>query len=286
MVHPIELMQAAIDFASLGLSPILVDIPLPFTDASLPIRWYSLGYIGGVVVAWWYILRMIAAPGAPMARRHVDDFVTWIVIGIIAGGRLGYVLFYDLPKYQADPVAALRIWDGGMSFHGGLIGVLLAVWGFTRVNKLDWMRFQDYVAVTIPFGLCFGRLANFNNGELWGRVTDVPWGVIFPGAGPDPRHPSQLYEAFFEGPVLFAILWWLFWKTDARHKPGFLLGAFALGYGVFRFGIEYFREPDVQLGVLSFGLTMGQTLCLPLIVGGAWFIATANGRKDRIALVR
>jgi phosphatidylglycerol:prolipoprotein diacylglycerol transferase len=286
MAHPIELMQAAIDFASLGLSPVLVDIPLPFTDASLPIRWYSLAYIAGVVVAWWYILRMIALPGAPMARRHVDDFVTWIVIGIIGGGRLGYVLFYDLPRYADDPSAALRIWDGGMSFHGGLIGVVIAVWGFTRVNKLDWMRFLDHVAVTIPFGLCFGRLANFVNGELWGRTTTAPWGVIFPGAGPEPRHPSQLYEAVLEGPVLFGILWWLFWKTDARHKPGLLLGSFALGYGVFRFIVEYFREPDAQLGVLSFGLTMGQTLCLPLIVGGAWFIATAEGRKDRIALVR
>jgi phosphatidylglycerol---prolipoprotein diacylglyceryl transferase len=275
-VDPINFAQTAIQFTDLGLSPIIFEIG-PFA-----LRWYSLAYIGGIVVAWWYILRMLKRPGAPAAPRHIDSFVTWITLGIILGGRLGYVLFYEPAKYAANPLDALKLWEGGMSFHGGLIGVVVAIWGFVRVHKLNFLRFADYVAVTIPFGLFFGRVANFINGELWGRPTDAPWGIVFPGAGPLPRHPSQLYEAFLEGPVLFAILWYLFWKTDARYHPGKLAGVFALGYGAFRFIVEYFREPDAQLGVLDWGLTMGQTLCLPLIVVGLYFVLTAKRRRERV----
>jgi len=275
-VDPINFAQTAIQFRDLGLDPIIFEIG-PFA-----LRWYSLAYIAGIVVAWWYVMRMIRLPGAPMAKRHVDDYVTWIALGIFLGGRLGYVLFYEPAKYLADPVEILKLWEGGMSFHGGLLGVVLATWLFARKHGLSFLRFIDYVAVTIPFGLCFGRLANFVNGELWGRPTDAPWGIVFPTGGDVARHPSQLYEAVLEGPVLFAILWWLFWKTDARYHPGKLMGAFALGYGVFRFVVEYFREPDAHLGTLDWGLTMGQTLCLPLILGGLYFVLTAKGRRERV----
>lgn len=277
-VNPIDFAQASIQFTDLGLDPILFQIG-PFA-----LRWYSLAYIGGIVVAWWYILRMLKAPGAPAAPRHIDSFVTWITIGIILGGRFGYVIFYEPAKYLANPIDALKLWEGGMSFHGGLIGVVIAMWGFTRTNQLSFLRFADYVAVTIPFGLGFGRLANFINGELWGRVTTAPWGVVFPTGGPYPRHPSQLYEAFLEGLVLFAILWWMFWKTDARYQPGKLMGSFALGYGAFRFFVEFFRESDAQLVEFAArsGLHMGQWLSLPLIIGGAYFVVTAKGRRVRV----
>lgn len=277
-VDPINFAQTAIQFTDLGLDPII------FQVGPIALRWYSLAYIGGIVVAWWYILRMIRQPGAPMAPRHIDSFVTWITIGIILGGRFGYVLFYEPDKYLSDPLSALKLWEGGMSFHGGLLGVLIAIWGFVKVNKLNFLRFADYVAVTIPFGLCFGRIANFINGELWGRPTDASWGIVFPTGGPVARHPSQLYEAFLEGPVLFAILWWMFWKTDARYHPGKLMGAFALGYGAFRFIVEFFRESDAQLMEFAArtGLHMGQWLSLPLIVGGLYFIATAKGRRERV----
>jgi phosphatidylglycerol:prolipoprotein diacylglycerol transferase len=277
-VDPINFAQTAIQFTDLGLDPII------FQVGPIALRWYSLAYIGGIVVAWWYILRMIKRPGAPMAPRHIDSFVTWITLGIILGGRFGYVIFYEPDKYLANPLDALKLWEGGMSFHGGLIGVLVAIWGFVRANKLSFLRFADYVAVTIPFGLCFGRIANFINGELWGRPTDVPWAIVFPSGGDVARHPSQLYEAILEGPVLFAILWWMFWKTDARYYPGRLMGAFALGYGSFRFIVEFFRESDAQLMEFAArtGLHMGQWLSLPLIVGGLYFIATSKGRRDRV----
>lgn len=277
-VNPINFVDTAIQFTDLGLDPIIFQIG-PFA-----LRWYSLAYIGGILVAWWYILRMLKRPGAPMAPRHIDSFVTWITLGIILGGRLGYVLFYEPEKYLANPIDALKLWEGGMSFHGGLIGVIVAIWGFVRTHKLSFLRFADYVSVTIPFGLCFGRIANFINGELWGRPTNVPWAIVFPHGGPYPRHPSQLYEAFLEGPVLFAILWWLFWKTDARYQPGKLAGAFALGYGSFRFIVEFFREPDAQLTEFAMrtGLHMGQWLSVPLILLGLYLLFTARSRRERV----
>lgn len=207
------------------------------------------------------------------------------MLGIIGGGRLGYVLFYNLDTYLADPIAILRLWDGGMSLHGGTIGVIIAIWYMCRREQLNFLRFCDYVACVIPFGLFFGRIANFVNGELWGRPTDVSWAIIFPDSGTmDPRHPSQLYEAGLEGVLMMAILAWLFWRTDARYKPGLLFGVAALDYGIARFLIEFVREPDVQLAwlVQSTGLTMGQWLTVPMIAIGLWAVLTAKGRRQRV----
>jgi phosphatidylglycerol:prolipoprotein diacylglycerol transferase len=264
-----------IQFADLHLSPVLLHVG-PFQ-----IRWYSLAYIAGILVGWWYLTKLIDQPGAPMARRHADDFIFYATLGIILGGRLAYVIFYDPIPMLTHPIQIIKLWDGGMSFHGGAFGVVIATWWLAKRNGLSMLRFLDYVACCGPFGLFFGRLANFVNGELWGRPTDVPWAIVFPGAGPEPRHPSQLYEAGLEGIVMFAVLSFLFWRTDARYKPGLLLGVFLVEYGLSRFIVEFFREPDRQLGLLSWGLSMGQTLSLPMIFVGIWFILTANGRKTR-----
>lgn len=265
-----------IQFTDLHLSPVLLHIG-PFQ-----IRWYSLAYIAGILVGWWYLTKLIDQPGAPMARRHADDFIFYATLGIILGGRLAYVIFYDPIPMLTHPIQIIKLWDGGMSFHGGAFGVVIATWWLAKRNGLSMLRFLDYVACCGPFGLFFGRLANFVNGELWGRPTDVPWAIVFPGAGPEPRHPSQLYEAGLEGILMFAVLSFLFWRTDARYKPGLLLGVFLIEYGLSRFIVEFFREPDRQLGLLPWGLSMGQTLSLPMIFVGIWFILTANGRKTRI----
>lgn len=258
---------------------------IAFSVFGFPIRWYALAYLAGIFIGYYYLTRLIAQPGAPMARRHADDFVFYAMLGIIIGGRLGYVLFYNLGAYLADPMAVFRLWDGGMSLHGGAAGVILAIWYMTRKEGLNFLRFCDYVACVIPFGLFFGRIANFVNGELWGRATTVPWAIIFPGSGTmDPRHPSQLYEAASEGALMMIILSWLFWRTDARYKPGMLFGVAALDYGISRFVIEFFRQPDAQrMGVVeATGLTMGQWLTVPLLILGVWLVATANRRRVRV----
>ncbi|MET0376326.1 MAG: prolipoprotein diacylglyceryl transferase [Rhizorhabdus sp.] len=263
---------SALHFDDLHLDPIALDIGF------FQIHWYSLAYIAGILLGWYYLIKMIAQPNAPMARRHADDFVFYATIGILAGGRLAYVFFYQ-PDILQNPVDILKLWQGGMSFHGGALGVSLGIVYMARKNGLSWLRIHDYIACCAPFGLFFGRIANFVNGELWGRPTDVPWGIIFPNApGGDPRHPSQLYEAGLEGLLLGLVLAFFFWRTNARNEPGKLVGIFLLGYGVSRFFVEYFREPDLQLGTLSWGLTMGQTLTVPMIVGGAYLIATAKRR--------
>jgi phosphatidylglycerol:prolipoprotein diacylglycerol transferase len=273
-----------IRYADLPLSPVA------FHAWIFTIRWYGLAYLAGIVVGWWYLIKLIEQPGAPMARRHADDFVFYATLGIILGGRIGYIIFYGEsqrigePPLWATPLQWFKLWDGGMSFHGGAFGVVLAIWWLARRNGLSMVRFLDYVACCAPFGLFFGRLANFVNGELWGRPTGVPWGIIFPntvGPGlPDPaRHPSQLYEAGLEGILLFVVLSWLFWRTDARYKPGLLLGVFLIGYGCSRFFVEYFRQPDAQLGILPWGISMGQTLSAPMIFVGLWFIVTAKTKR-------
>jgi len=262
-------MQIAVDFTALPLSPILFEIG-PFA-----LRWYSLAYIAAILVGWWQLSRMIRRPQPVMTSEQLDRYITWATLGVILGGRLGYVLFYNLDQYLADPLGIFRLWDGGMSFHGGAAGVILTYFGFGWANKVSGLRVLDHVATVAPWGLLFGRLANFINGELWGRPTGSDWGVIFPGAGPDPRHPSQLYEAALEGVVLLLVLQFLFWKTGARLRPGLLSGVFGIGYGVSRFIVEYFREPDRQLGILSTGLTMGQTLTLPLILAGLGLLVLA-----------
>jgi phosphatidylglycerol:prolipoprotein diacylglycerol transferase len=265
-----------IQWTSLGLDPIV------FKIGFFSLRWYSLAYLVGIVGGWWYLLKMLDRPGAPMARRHADDMVFYGTLGVILGGRLGYVLFYRPDYYLANPAEILQIWDGGMSFHGGAIGTGFAMLYLAWRNKLSALRVHDYIVCVVPIGLFLGRLANFVNGELWGRTTDVAWAVVFPEGGPLGRHPSQLYEAALEGLLLFAVLNLMFWKTDARYQPGKLLGTFLLGYGLSRFVVEFFRQPDRGLEHLSWGLTMGQTLTLPMILVGLYFILTAQGRRQRV----
>jgi phosphatidylglycerol---prolipoprotein diacylglyceryl transferase len=272
-------------FPDLGLSPVALHIG-PFD-----LRWYSLAYLAGIFIGYWYLLKLIRQPGSPMARRHADDLVFYAALGIILGGRIGYVLFYNLGQYLRHPIEILKLWDGGMSFHGGVIGTSLGIFYMARKEKLSWLRIHDYVACCVPFGLFFGRLANFVNQELWGAVTTVPWAVRFIEVnqigmrflGP-PRHPSQLYEAFLEGIVLFAILSWMFWRTQARYEPGKLVGVFLFFYGLFRFGIEFIREPDQQLIAFAQAthLHMGQWLSLPMIVGGLYLMLTAKRRRVRV----
>ena len=272
-------------FPDLGLSPVALHLG-PFD-----LRWYSLAYLAGIFIGYWYLLKLLKQPGAPLARRHADDLVFYAALGIILGGRIGYVLFYNLGQYLQHPIEILKLWDGGMSFHGGVIGTSLGIVYFARKEKLSWLRIHDYVACCVPFGLFFGRLANFVNQELWGAPTTVPWAIRFQEfntygqriLGP-PRHPSQLYEAVFEGIVLFAILAWMFWKTQARYEPGKLVGAFLFFYGLFRFGVEFIREPDQQLigFTQATGLHMGQWLSVPMILGGLWLMATAKKRRVRV----
>jgi phosphatidylglycerol:prolipoprotein diacylglycerol transferase len=274
----------AIAFTDLGLSPIALDLGF------FQLRWYSLAYLAGIFIGYWYLLKLLKQPGAPMARRHADDLVFYAALGIILGGRLGYVLFYNLPYYIDRPLEILKLWDGGMSFHGGVIGTSLGILYLSWKEKLQWLRLHDYVACCVPFGLFFGRVANFVNQELWGAPTDVPWAVRFVESTPygaalgPPRHPSQLYEAGLEGLLLFAILWVMFWRTKSRYEPGKLVGAFIFFYGIFRFGIEYIREPDAQLVEFanSTGLHMGQWLTVPMILGGLYLMATAKKRRERV----
>jgi phosphatidylglycerol:prolipoprotein diacylglycerol transferase len=284
-------LQAAVDnspftkFTDLGLSPVALHI------GSFDLRWYSLAYLAGIFIGYWYLLKLLKEPGAPLSRRHADDLVFYAALGIILGGRIGYVLFYNLGEYLRHPIEIVKLWDGGMSFHGGVIGTSLGIIYFARKEKLSWLRIHDYVACCAPIGLFFGRLANFVNQELWGAPTTVPWAIRFVEVnqfgqrylGP-PRHPSQLYEAFLEGIVLFCILAWMFWKTQARFEPGKLVGAFLFFYGIFRFGIEFIREPDSQLAhfAQATGLHMGQWLSLPMIIGGLWLMWTAKGRRVRV----
>jgi len=276
--------STAIAFPDLGLKPTIFHI------GWFQLRWYSVAYLAGIFIGYWYLLKLLKQPGAPMARRHADDLVFYAALGIILGGRLGYVLFYNLPFYLEHPIDILKLWDGGMSFHGGVIGTSLGILYLARKEGLNWLRVHDYVACCVPFGLFFGRLANFVNQELWGAQTDVPWAIRFEEItaygrtlGP-PRHPSQLYEAGLEGLVLFAILWFMFWRTKARYEPGKLVGAFILFYGIFRFGIEFIREPDTQLAAFAqaTGLHMGQWLTVPMIVGGLYLMMTAKRRRERV----
>jgi phosphatidylglycerol---prolipoprotein diacylglyceryl transferase len=259
--------------------PVLVHIG-PFA-----IRWYALAYIAGILIGWLYakvILRSPRAWGgpAPITSAEFDDFVLWVTLGIILGGRIGYVLFYNLPHFLEHPLEIIQLWKGGMSFHGGFIGCVLAVVLFARRRKIPILSLGDLTCAVAPIGLFFGRLANFINDELWGRPSDAPWAIVFPGGGPLPRHPSQLYEAGLEGVVLFVVLA-LFVRFGALKRPGLILGAFALFYGLARSLSEFFREPDAQLGFLWGGLTMGMLLSLPMILGGAliiWLVLRAPAR--------
>jgi len=256
-----------------AINPVLVSI------GPLAVRWYALAYIVGIIAGWFYARAIVSSPRlwggtAPLTVTDFDDFVIWITLGVILGGRTGYVLFYNFPHFAAHPVEILELWNGGMSFHGGLIGCIVAVVIYALRRGIPMFSLGDVTAAVAPIGLFLGRVANFINGELWGRPSDVPWAMIFPNGGPIPRHPSQLYEAALEGVVLFLFLFLLV-RSGALKRRGLVTGAFAVGYGVARITCEFFREPDAQLGFLWGGLTMGMLLCIPLILAGAAVLAFA-----------
>jgi phosphatidylglycerol:prolipoprotein diacylglycerol transferase len=240
------------------------------------VRWYALAYIAGLIIGWRYCLAIAKRPPQVARAQDIDDFLVWATIGVVLGGRIGYILFYNFDEYAAHPIEMLYLWRGGMSFHGGALGVMAAIILFCRQRGIPMLAFADIIACAVPIGLFFGRIANFINGELWGRATDVPWAMVFPTGGPEPRHPSQLYEAFLEGAVLFVLLWALQRFTPARQRPGTLTGVFLMGYAVARIIVELFRQPDAQLGFLFWGVTMGQLLSLPLLLVGLWLVLRAR----------
>jgi phosphatidylglycerol:prolipoprotein diacylglycerol transferase len=255
--------------------------PVALKIGPLAIHWYGLMYLVGFAAAWWLGRRYARRLGAPWSDRAVEDLIFYGALGVILGGRIGYVLFYNFKAFLADPLILFYIHKGGMSFHGGLIGVMLAMWFFARRYQMRYFAVTDFVVVLAPIGLAAGRIGNFINGELWGKVTDLPWGMIFPDGGPLPRHPSQLYEAFLEGLVLFIILW-LF--TRKQRPVMATSGLFALCYGLFRFSVEFVRMPDAHLGYLYFEwMTMGQILSLPLIMVGIALLLLAyrKGSQDK-----
>ena len=293
-------MIAAIPFPPIDPEIFSVELgPISFA-----LRWYALAYIVGILAGWWLAARTLRAPRLwpserpPMTPAQLESLMTWIILGIIVGGRLGFVLFYQPAYFWANPTAIPAVWQGGMSFHGGLIGVLLAAGVFIRRHGLPVLGTLDVLAIGTPPGILLGRIANFVNAELWGRPTDLPWGVIFPGAAaqdcpmvPCARHPSQLYEAGLEGLLLGGLILWVVWRRGWLKRPGRVTGLFAAGYGVARFAVEFVRQADPQfitpenplghvVGAGGIGLSMGQLLSLPLILGGAWLMARAR-RPDR-----
>ena len=276
--------QHAIRWESLGLRP---GISLGF----FTLRFYSLAYLAGILLGYWHLSKMAKAPGSPLAQRHADDLFFYCTLGIILGGRLGYATFYQPSMFthfspdQRISWDLLRLWDGGMSFHGGVIGTTLAIAWVSWRNKLSFIRVCDYISVNVGFGMMFGRIANFINGELWGRPAGpgVPWAMIFPGDPAQlPRHPSQLYEALLEGALVAAVMLTVFWKTRARFRPGLLVGLFTALIASARFIVEFFREPDSQLEsfALETGLSMGQWLSIPLILAGLALVAWALMRPE------
>ncbi len=264
-----------------NFDPIMVNIPVPFTDLVLPIRWYALSYIFGLLIAWQYCMRLARREPNLVTPRQIDDFLLWATLGVIVGARLGIVLFYKPSFYLANPLEILKVWEGGMSFHGGLAGVTLAMIIFARNQRIPLLALTDIIAAGAPIGLFLGRIANFINGELWGRPTDVPWAMIFPNAGDNlPRHPSQLYEATLEGLVLFIVLAVLvFGPWKSLRRPGLTSGVFLSGYALGRGIVETMREPDGYIGLLSFGTTWGQWLTLPMLLLGAYLVWRALKRE-------
>lgn len=290
-------MQAMIPFPD--ISPEIFTISLGGFEFAL--RWYAMAYIVGILIAWRITVRAVETPrlwnasGAPMNKVQVEDFLTWAILGVIIGGRLGFVLFYQPGYYLSNPQDILKVWQGGMAFHGGILGVVIAGWIYCARHNLPKLSIADVVVLGVPVGLMLGRIANFTNAELWGRETDLPWGVAFPGfeaqncgqlVGLCARHPSQLYEAVLEGALLLAVLLWLAWRKDALKMPGRITGTFFAGYGLARFLVEFVRQPDQQfisegnplglaLHLNGYGLTMGQILSLPMILGGLWLMRRA-----------
>ena len=271
--------------------------PVAISIGPFAVRWYGLAYFAGILIGWWYARRLVLDERlwgwrpAPLTRADVDDFLVWLVAGIVLGGRIGYALFYQPGHFLDDPLAMLKLWEGGMSFHGGLAGVILAMIAFALLKKIPMLPLFDISAASVTFGLFFGRLANFINGELWGRVTDVPWGVVFCNeaimathggdcpAGLLARHPSQLYEAALEGLVLFIVLRILTHSFESLRRPGMTGGTFIAGYGIARILVEFVREPDAQLGYLAGSLTMGMLLSIPMVLIGVAAILLALRRE-------
>ena len=266
------------------IDPALFTVTLGGYQFSL--RWYALAYIAGLVIGWRLVVALMRRPRlwpnekAPMSPAQPEDLLVWMVIGVVLGGRLGYALFYNPGYYLTHPLEVLEVWQGGMSFHGGFLGVIAGILLFTHRYSLPLFQVGDAVALAAPPGVFFGRIANFINGELWGRTTDVPWSMVFPGAGPEPRHPSQLYEAGLEGLLLGAVIWWLALRRDWLKMPGRIIGAFFIGYGMARSFVENFRQWDAHIGfaleIGGGGLTMGQLLSLPMILIGCVFLIAAR----------
>ncbi len=256
--------------------------PVAFQIGPVSVKWYGLAYVGALGFAWWYARKLAGAARLwkekALEPGQIDDLLFWCALGVIAGGRLGYVLFYKPGYYLQNLTEIPAVWQGGMSFHGGFLGVVLAIWLFSRVKQISFLRLLDLAGTVVPVGLFFGRIANFINAELWGRVTDVRWAMVFPGGGPLPRHPSQLYEAALEGLVLFAVIWWLVHRLLKFHKPGFVAGAFAAGYGLSRIVVELFRQPDAHIGYLTGPVTMGMVLSLPMVLVGLGLMIWAERR--------
>ncbi len=255
--------------------PVIVQVG-PFA-----IRWYALAYIAGLLIGWRMVRRMVQWPPPVATPVQVDDFLTWAVLGVVLGGRLGYVLFYQPSLYLANPLQIFAVWEGGMSFHGGMLGVAIATLIFCRRNAVPVLGFADRVSIVAPIGLGLGRIANFINGELWGRPAPdwLPWAMIFPRAGIVPRHPSQLYQALLEGLVLFTVMIMTGRRESLRGRFGFLTGVFLAGYAIARICGEFFREPDAFLGFLAFGTTMGQILSIPMLIAGIWLILRARSAR-------
>lgn len=253
---------------------------IAFSIGPLDVRWYGLMYLFGFIAAW-ILGRYRLKKTNCLSRDQFEVAITYAMLGVILGARLGYILFYDFQSYMHNPLNILKLWEGGMSFHGGLLGVLISLWFSAKQFNKNFFELVDFVAPLVPLGLFFGRIGNFINAELWGKATDLPWGMVFPGAGPWPRHPSQLYEAFLEGLVLFIIVW----VFSSKKRPvKAVSGVFALGYGAFRFFVEFFREPDAHIGYLAGDFfTMGMLLCLPLILVGVLLLWLAYRNTDKTA---
>lgn len=274
MTEP-QIIMAALPFPNID--------PVLFSVGPLSVHWYGIGYVIGILFAWWYGKKLVNNArlwpnnNAPMDPLALDDFVLWAALGVVIGGRLGYVLFYNFGFYISNPLEIPAVWDGGMSFHGGILGTTVAMILFARKRGIPVWSMFDTIAAGVPIGLGVVRIANFINSELWGRVSDVSWAVYFPNGGPLPRHPSQLYEAALEGFVLFFVLTLLIWKGNKLKAPGFIAGAFVAGYGLSRILVEFFREPDAQLGYLVGGwMTMGMVLSVPMVLLGVWAMWRAN----------
>lgn len=257
--------------------------PVAIAIGPVAIRWYALAYLAGILLGWRYCRYLAKSDDMRPNARDFDDFIVWAVLGVILGGRFGYIVFYNAAHYLENPLDTLKLWEGGMSFHGGLGGVTVAIVAYSWQRGFSALALGDLVAAAAPIGLFFGRIANFINGELFGRVTDVPWGIVFPRGGPLPRHASQIYEAALEGLVLFGVLAVLAQRSAIRRRVGTLTGVFALGYGIARSFVELFREPDPQLGFVLGPFTMGQILSAPMILVGLYLILQARARPAHSA---